>query len=96
MKSTEIIVDDAQGDQDLEPSMQDAITGFLRAREQLLLSMDALDAYQSVTNALYVAFVQGFGVTDRRILCNAFQAFRRELIRQHDANQADIRMTDFQ
>jgi hypothetical protein len=73
-------VADAQGNRDLHPSMENAIAGFLRAREQLLLSMDAVDAYQSATNALYVAFVQDNGVTDRKILCEAFGAFRKALI----------------
>ena len=81
------IVTDAQGNWDSDPLMENAIAGFLRAREQLLLSMDALDAYQSATNALYVAFVKDIGITDRRTLCNAFQDFRKALTRQQDANK---------
>jgi hypothetical protein len=87
---------DAQDNPDLNLSMQQAITGYLRARDQYLQSIDAIDAYDHATNVLYAALIQGFGVTDRRTLCIAFQAFRRELIRQHDANQAAIRISDFQ
>jgi len=96
MTPTQIIVVDAQDNPDLNLSMQQAITGFLRARDRLQRDMDAVDAYDHATNVLYEAFIQGFGVTDRGILCIAFKAFRRELIRQHDANQAAIRITDFQ
>ena len=58
--------------------------------------MDAVDAYDHATNVLYETFIQDFGVTDRKILGEAFQAFRRELIRQHDANQAANHITAFQ
>jgi hypothetical protein len=96
MISSQTVVVDAQDNPDLDLSIQQAINGYLRARDQLQRDMDAVDAYDHATNVLYEAFIQGFGVTDRRILCIAFQAFRRELIRQHDANQAAIRITDFQ
>jgi hypothetical protein len=90
------IVADVQGNRDLHPSMENAIAAYLKARDQLQRDMDALDAYQSATNALYVAFVQGFSTTDRRTLCEAFGAFRKVLTRQHDANQSAIRMTELQ
>ena len=96
MTPTQIIVVDAQDNPDLNLSMKQAITGYLRARDQYLKSIDAIDAYDHATNVLYAALIQGVGITDRRILCNAFQAFRRELIRQHDANQSAICITDFQ
>ena len=66
MISTQTVVVDAQDNPDLDLLMQNAITGYLRARDQLQRDMDALDAYQSATNALYVAFVQGFSITDRQ------------------------------
>jgi hypothetical protein len=96
MISSQTIVADAHDSPNLDLLMQNAITGFLRARDQLLQCMDALDAYQSATNALYVAFVQDIGISDRRILCEAFGAFRKVLTRQHDTNQAAIRITDCQ
>jgi hypothetical protein len=96
MISTEIIVDDAHDSPNLDLLMQDAITGYLRARDQLQRDMDAIDAYQSATNALYVAFIQDIGITDRKILCEAFGAFRKTLIHQHNANQAAIQMPEFQ
>jgi hypothetical protein len=67
--------------------MQEVITGYLRARDQLHQGMDALDACVFAANALYVAFVQDTGITDHRILCGAFWAFRRVLTRQQDAYQ---------
>jgi hypothetical protein len=87
MISTQTIVADAKGNPTLEPSMQDAITGYLRARDQLLLSMDGLDAYRNAVHLLYVTFVQDTSITDHRILCGAFQAFRKILTRQQDAYQ---------
>jgi flagellar biosynthesis regulator FlaF len=96
MISTQTTVADAQGNRDLHPSMENAIAAYLRARDQYLQSMDALDAFVYATNVLYAAFAEDIGIADRRVLCEAFQAFRRELIRQHDANQAAIRITDFQ
>jgi len=92
--SKEVVIDFTNQDQG--KLMQDAITRYLRARDQLLQSMDALDAFVYATNVLYAAFAEDIGIADRKLLCEAFQAFRRELIRQHDANQAAIRITDFQ
>jgi hypothetical protein len=76
--------------------MQNAITGYLRARDQYLQSMDAIDAFVYTTDVLYAAFAESIGIADRGILCITFQAFRRELIRQHDANQATVHITDYQ
>jgi hypothetical protein len=67
--------------------MQEVITGYLRARDQLHQGMDDLDAYVFARNSLYVAFVQDIGITDHRILCRAFQSFRKILTRQQDAFQ---------
>ena len=67
--------------------MQEVITGYLRARDQLHQGMDDLDGYVFAANALYVAFVQDIGITDHRILCRAFQSFRKILTRQQDAYQ---------
>ncbi len=66
--------------------MQEVITGYLMARDQLHQGMDDLDAYVFAANALYVAFVQDAGITDHRIL-GAFRAFRKLLTRQQDAYQ---------
>lgn len=96
MISTQTIVADAQGDRDLGRSMEIAITGYLKARDQLLLSIDAPDAYIYATNVLYVAFATDIGIADRRVMCWAFQAFRKALIHQYGANQAAIHTTDFQ
>jgi hypothetical protein len=96
MISSEIIVDEAHDGPNLDLLMQNAITGFLRARDQLQKDMDALDAYVHATNVLYAAFIQGIGITDRRTLCNAFQAFRKALTRQHNASQAAIHIADCQ
>jgi len=49
--------------------------------------MDDLDAYVLARNALYVTFVQDTSITDHRILCGAFRAFRKILTRQQDAYQ---------
>ena len=62
--------------------MQEVITGYLIARDQLHQGMDDLDAYVFAANALYVAFVEDIGITDHGILCGAFRAFRRVLTRQ--------------
>jgi hypothetical protein len=67
--------------------MQEVITGYLRARDQLHQGMDDLDAYVLARNALYVTFVQDTSITDHRILCGAFRAFRKILTRQQDAYQ---------
>ena len=67
--------------------MQEVITGYLRARDQLHQGMDDLDGYGFARNALYVAFVQDTSITDHRILCGAFWAFRKILTRQQDAYQ---------
>jgi hypothetical protein len=96
MISTQTIVADAQGNSDQGKLMQNAIAGYLRARKRNLQSMDALDAYAHATDVLYAAFAEDIGIADRRILCNAFQAFRRELIRQHNASQAAIHIAAFQ
>jgi hypothetical protein len=96
MTSTKTIVGDAQREPDLNLSMQDAITGYLRARDQYLQSMDALDAFVFATNVLYVAFAEDIGIADRRILCNAFQSFRKALIRHCKTNQAVIHITTLQ
>jgi len=72
---------------DSDTSMQDAIAGYFRARDKFLRGMDGLSAYIYAVNVLYVAFVQDIGTTDPNILCEAFQAFRKALIRQHNANQ---------
>ena len=96
MISTQTVVVDSRGNPDLDLSMDDAITRYLKARDQLLRSMDGLDAYRNTVQVLYVAFAEDIGIADRKILCEAFQAFRRNLIQQHDANQAAIRITNFQ
>jgi hypothetical protein len=67
--------------------MREVITGFLGARDHLRQGMDDLGAYVFARNALCVAFVQDAGITDHRILCGAFRAFRRVLTRQQDAYQ---------
>ena len=48
---------DAQGNSDLDLPMQNAITGYLRARDQLLQSTDGLDIYDHATNVLYAALI---------------------------------------
>jgi flagellar biosynthesis regulator FlaF len=96
MPSTKTSVADAQVNRHLEVSMEDAIAGYLRARDQLQQGMDGLDAYAYATNVLYVAFIQDIGITDRRVLCRAFQAFRQSLIRQHNPKQEAIHITTFQ
>jgi hypothetical protein len=67
--------------------MQEVITGYLSARDQLHQGMDDLGAYVFARNMMYVAFVQDIGITDHRILCGAFRAFRKLLTRQQDAYQ---------
>ena len=68
--------------------MQEVITGYLRARDQLHQGMDDLDAYVFVNNVLYVAFIQDIGITDPRILCGALRAFRKDLLPKYSEEAA--------
>jgi hypothetical protein len=95
--ATHIIVADAgDGNPDLDLPMQDAIAGYLRTQDQFLRSMDDLDAYIDAVEALYAAFAQDAGITDPNILCEAFLAFRKALVRQHYPDRAAMHITDFQ
>ena len=81
------IVAVAQGNRDSDPSMENAVAAYLRARDQLLQGMDGLDSYAHAVHVLYVVFVQDVGIIDLRTLCEAFRAFRKALIHQDDAAQ---------
>lgn len=77
-------------------AMQDAMAGYLMAHDQFLRGFDGPDAYIYALNVLYIAFFQDDDITDPSILCGAFQAFRKALIRQHDSDQPTMQNTEFQ